>query len=118
MRPNRLPNYQLPSDSELKKRCRGAFAEKITTVDDSIQLLAVRWFDNRAVTFLSSLAGAQPVATVHRWDRVEKVDKQIPCPDYIQSSYGRSGFAGLIDWPVPLLNTFKEMVSQDFLSFV
>jgi len=59
VRPNRLPNCQLPSDSELKKRCRGAFAEKITTVDDSIQLSAVRWFDNRAVTFLSSLAGAQ-----------------------------------------------------------
>jgi len=48
------------SDTELIKKGRGAHAEKIAKVDD-VTLSAVQWFGNRAVTFLSTFAGAQPV---------------------------------------------------------
>ena len=46
---------------------------------------------------MSSLAGAQPVATVRRWDRVEKVDKQIPCPNIVTTYNRHMGGVDLLD---------------------
>ena len=60
VRSNRLPNCSLIYDCKLKKKGRGAHVEKVAKVND-VTLSVVRWFDNRAVTFLSTFVGAQPV---------------------------------------------------------
>ena len=53
--------------------------EKIARLDD-VTLSSVRWFDNRAVTFLSTFAGAQPVGETTTFSRVTHAEQQVACP--------------------------------------
>ena len=53
VRTNRVVNCNAISDAELRKRGRGSYAEKVTSVD-GVDLSLVRWYDNRPVTFLST----------------------------------------------------------------
>lgn len=80
VRPNRLPNCQLPADVVLKKRGRGSHVEKVTEVGD-VKMSVVRWYDNRAVTFLSTFVGAEPLMTAKRWCKDEM--KQVSCPKVV-----------------------------------
>lgn len=67
---NRLPKgVKLSSESQLKDVGRGA-VEMCVRSDD--KQMAVRWYDNKAVTFLSSQHGKQPLDSCRRWSAKEK----------------------------------------------
>ena len=67
----------------MKKKGRGAFEEK-ETKHDGVQLKAVKWYDNRAVTLLSTYASANPTVSVRRWNRKQKEAVEVTCPSIVQ----------------------------------
>ncbi|KAL3210992.1 hypothetical protein MRX96_008499 [Rhipicephalus microplus] len=93
VRANRLQGCPLPSDASLKKKGRGSF-EEFETVVDATKLIALKWYDNRAVTTLSTFAGAEPVTSVGRWERSKKMTVQVECPSAV-SIYNK--FMGGVD---------------------
>jgi len=96
VRSNRLPNCAIMSDSELKRKGRGAHVEKVAKVDD-VTLSVVRWFDNRAVTFLSTFVGAQPVSETKRFNRVACAEQQVACPRVVKVYNAHVGGVDLLD---------------------
>ncbi|XP_050038274.1 piggyBac transposable element-derived protein 3-like [Dermacentor andersoni] len=63
-----LKGCKLPSDKDLKKKGRDSYVEMETTFE-GVSLRAVKWFDNRPVTLLSTIASASPENTVKRFDK-------------------------------------------------
>ncbi|KAH8032436.1 hypothetical protein HPB51_025205 [Rhipicephalus microplus] len=68
VREARLKECKLPSDKDLKKKGRGSYVEMATTFE-GVSLRAVKWFDNRPVTLLSTFASASPEQAVKRFDK-------------------------------------------------
>ncbi|KAH8027792.1 hypothetical protein HPB51_010306 [Rhipicephalus microplus] len=64
----RLKGCKLPSDKDLKKKGRGSYVEMATTFE-GVSLRAVKWFDNRPVTSLSTFVSASPEQAVKRFDK-------------------------------------------------
>ena len=58
----------------MRKRGRGAFEEKGTSVD-GVNVRIVKWYDNTAVQLASSCCGVQPLSSVERWDRSKKATR-------------------------------------------
>ena len=83
VRSNRVPHSITVSDADLKKRGRGSFVEKLAVVDGT-EIASVRWFDNKAVHFLSTFTGSEPVHEVRRWNAKEKHYCKIACPDVVK----------------------------------
>ncbi|XP_051554346.1 piggyBac transposable element-derived protein 2-like [Myxocyprinus asiaticus] len=75
---NCLPGSSMMPDADLKRFCCGSFQEKTAYVRDT-QLHAVKWYDNRPVTLLSSYVGAQPVSHVDRWNKGQKKTIKVSC---------------------------------------
>lgn len=61
-----MPGCDLTSESELRKAGRGSYDHRI---EDNIPMCAIRWYDNRAVSMLSSEVGVEPVTEAARWDK-------------------------------------------------
>ncbi|KAH8022767.1 hypothetical protein HPB51_005065 [Rhipicephalus microplus] len=93
VRANRLQGCPLPSDASLKKKGRGSF-EEFETVVDATKLIALKWYDNRAATTLSTFAGAETVTSVGRWERSKKMTVHVECPSAV-SIYNK--FMGGVD---------------------
>ena len=93
VRQNRLPGCQFSSDTELKKKGRGTFEEKETTIDGTT-VRAVKWYDNRGVILASTFAKSHPVGTVRRWDRTKNQKVEIDYP-FIVRKYNT--FMGGVD---------------------
>ena len=104
VRSNRLPNCTIMSDTELKRKGRGAHVEKITRMDE-VTLSVVRWFDNRLVTFLSTFVGAQPVGEISRFSRVTHADQQVACPHVVRVYNAHMGGVDLLDSLIGLYRT-------------
>ncbi|KAJ8872195.1 hypothetical protein PR048_025797 [Dryococelus australis] len=68
----------------MKKKGRRTFKEKDTTLD-GIDIRAVKWFDNRAVTLVSPFESAEPVGTVTRYDIKSHREIEIPCPRIVRT---------------------------------
>nr|CAI5818578.1 unnamed protein product [Callosobruchus analis] len=68
VRVNRLDRCPLKSDSDLKKTGRGSCDYLVT---DDKKIVAVRWFDSKAVNMASTLVGIEPGDEVRRWDKKE-----------------------------------------------
>lgn len=68
----------LTLDKELKKRGRGATDHR---VEDSVGVVANKWYDNKPVTLLSTFVGVDSTDSVWRWDEAKKEHVQV---------YGRS----------------------------
>ncbi|KAJ8896068.1 hypothetical protein PR048_001410 [Dryococelus australis] len=66
------------------KKGRGTFEEKETTFN-GIDIRAVKWFDNRAVTLVSSFESAEPVETVTRYDSKSHREIEISCPRIVRT---------------------------------
>ena len=66
VRSTRLKNCIRPSDKDLVRNGRGSATLK-TCDHDGVDLYAVKWFDNRAVTTLSTFAAIEPIKQVKRW---------------------------------------------------
>jgi hypothetical protein len=96
VRLNRVSQCNMMSDTDLKKKGRGAFEERLAVVDD-VQIAAVRWLDNKPVSFLSTLIGSQPVGQVRRWSTKLLAYQQIPCPGIVPV-YNKHMGGGLTSW--------------------
>lgn len=60
-------------------------------------LKAVKWFDNRPVTLLSTFTGANPITQVQRWDKKQKEAVQVPCPNIVTVYNKSMGGVDLMD---------------------
>ncbi|XP_010781647.1 piggyBac transposable element-derived protein 2-like [Notothenia coriiceps] len=65
----RLPNCNLEEEKSLKKKGRGSFDIR---VEANHSLCAVKWYESRALTLVSSFAGPDPVQRIQRWDKANK----------------------------------------------
>ena len=102
IRVNRVSQSNLMSDNEMKKKGRGTITDKIATIrpsanEDGMQLSLVKWYDNRAVTFLSSFVGSEPVGEIKRWCKVKKKEISISCPKVVEEYNKHMGGVDLLD---------------------
>ena len=65
---NRLYNCKLSDDKSIKKNGRGSTEIWVSSVDN-VELRAVKWFDNRGVTLLSTYKLVEPTKNVERFDK-------------------------------------------------
>ena len=86
IRSNRLHGCPLKSEKDLRQEGRGSFDQ---FVDLNSNTTVVRWFDNKAVTAVSTIYEAQPLGQVSRWSRSERAIKTMSIPNII-SMYNRS----------------------------
>jgi len=63
VRPNRLPGCSFISDKEMKRQGRGTVEEKVTSVE-GVEIIALKWYDNKPVHLVSSFVSAYPTSTV------------------------------------------------------
>ena len=96
VRQNRLPSCQFSSDIELKKKGRGTFEEKETTIDGTT-VRAVKWYDNRGVILASTFAKSHPVGTVQSWDRTKTQKVEIDYPFILQKYNTFMGGVDILD---------------------
>ncbi|XP_030579753.1 piggyBac transposable element-derived protein 3-like [Archocentrus centrarchus] len=82
VRQNRLRDCSFSKDETLKKKGRGTFEEQQAVID-SVEVRAVKWFDNRGVIVASTFASAQPVSFTERSDRKQKRKVSVQCPSII-----------------------------------
>jgi len=97
VRPNRLSGCILKTEKELKTSGRGSFD---LSVETSSNIAAVRWFDSKAVTLLSTYVSAEPVNKAKRWDKKLKtyvtIDKPAIVHEYNQFMGGIDLLDGLL----------------------
>ena len=74
LRINRFAKPPLISESELKKKGRGACYE-ISNEKDTVGL--VRWFDNKCVHLGSNFMSTGGISFVNRWNKKRKVYEEI-----------------------------------------
>lgn len=96
VRLNRVPNSNMPSDKELKKRGRGSFEEKTAVIDD-VKLSLISWFDNKNVNILSAYVGSEPTTTKRRYCRREKQYRVITSPQAVDVYNQHMGGVDLLD---------------------
>ena len=63
MRLPRLKNCPLMAEKDLKKKGRGSYDY---CLEESKNIVAVKWFDNKAVHLVSSYIGVEPIDAVRR----------------------------------------------------
>lgn len=96
VRLNRFRGLSFTPDKEMKKRGRGSFEEKETTID-GIDLRAVKWLDNRAVTLVSTFDSAEPADMVTRYDAKIRGEIQVPRPRIVKTYNQFMGGVDLLD---------------------
>nr|XP_037279846.1 solute carrier family 13 member 2-like [Rhipicephalus microplus] len=101
VREARLKGCKLPSDKDLKKKGRGSYMEMATTFE-GVSLRAVKWFDNRPVTLLSTFASASPEQAVKRFDKKTRTTVSIPRPAIVGIYNECMGGVDLLDMLVAL----------------
>ncbi|XP_044213985.1 piggyBac transposable element-derived protein 3-like [Thunnus albacares] len=90
----RLPNCNLEDENSLKKRGIGSFDVR---VEGNHNICAVKWYDNGAVTLVSSFAGPEPVQKIQRWDNAAKTYIKVERP-FIVGTYNKyMGGVDLLD---------------------
>ena len=68
VRSNRLKGCVLSNDKVMRQKGRGSSEVKTCEID-GIELRAIRWFDNRAVTILTTHEAIQTSTKMKWWDR-------------------------------------------------
>ncbi|XP_034092969.1 piggyBac transposable element-derived protein 2-like [Gymnodraco acuticeps] len=81
----RLPNCNLEEEKSLKEKGRGSFDIRVET---NHNICAVKWYDSRALTLVSSFAGPLPVQNIQRWDKAYKTYVEVERP-YIVGTYNK-----------------------------
>lgn len=104
VRQNRLAGCTFTEDKVMKTYRRGTYEEKETT-HDGTALTAVKWFDNRPVTLLSTFAAATPTSNVERWDKKRKEVITVTRPNIIQLYNESMGGVDLMDSLIALYRT-------------
>lgn len=90
-------------DKHMKANGRSTFKEKETS-NDGVCLRAVKWFDKRPVTLLSSFAAAELLGEVSHSDKTKKEAVQVPCPSIVLLSKFMGG-VDLLDLLITLYRT-------------
>lgn len=96
VRINRVPNSNMPKESELKKNGRGAMVEKVATIDGT-KISVVSWYDNKLVNLLSTYAGSMPTVEVKRFSKKDKTHIMVPCPRAVTIYNQYMGGVDLLD---------------------
>ncbi|KAJ8967797.1 hypothetical protein NQ317_012693 [Molorchus minor] len=96
VRQNRLPNNKLLGEKEMKQFDRGTCEEYVTNID-GVDLSAVAWKDNKTVSMLSTAYGELPLHKVTRYDRKQKKNISINCPNVIIQYNKHMGGVDLLD---------------------
>ncbi|KAF3847290.1 hypothetical protein F7725_020318 [Dissostichus mawsoni] len=60
-------------------------------------ICAVKWYDSRAVTLVSSFAGPDPVQNIQRWDKANKTYVEIERPSIVGTYNKYMGGLDLLD---------------------
>ena len=64
---------------------------------DDIHISSTRWYDNKAVTLLSTFTASEPVSEVYRWNRQNSCYQNVPCPHVVSVYNKHMGGVDLID---------------------
>ena len=94
LRINRFTKPPLISESELKKKGRGASYE-ISNAKDTVGL--VRWFDNKCVHLGSNFMSTGGVSLVNRWNKKRKLYEEIEIPEIVEIYNANMGGVDLFD---------------------
>nr|CAI5833535.1 unnamed protein product [Callosobruchus analis] len=103
VRVNRLNRCPLKSDSDLKKTGRGSCDYLVT---DDKKIVAVRWFDSKAVNMASTSVGIEPEDEVRRWDKKEGKFIMVKRPAVIRLYNLSMGGVDKNDFLIALYRTF------------
>ena len=88
---------------------------------EGVEIIALKWYDNKPVHLVSSFADAYPTATVQRWDKKEKKSIQVQCPSAIMiynKFIGGRGLNGLTYSTVQNKYQVQKVVSSHVLSLL
>ena len=96
VRANRLSKIKMTSDQVMRKNGRGS-VELWTTFYDGVELRAIKWFDNRGVTLLSTYESVNPVSNVSRFDRKANKRVNVVCPSIVTTYNMFMGGVDLLD---------------------
>ena len=77
-----MNNCPLLCENDLHKGGRGSYDYR---THKHSKFIAVRWYDNKTVTLVSSYIRIQAVHSVKRYDRIEKKHVQVKQPHVIQT---------------------------------
>ncbi|XP_067928174.1 piggyBac transposable element-derived protein 2-like [Watersipora subatra] len=75
IRKKRLPGCDLEDEKALKKRGQGAYDYRI---EETNNITAVRWYDNRAGSLLSIHKAVEPLLQASHWNKAEKTHIDVP----------------------------------------
>ena len=106
VRANRLKGCELKTEKELKKEGRGAVDYKVEATSN---VIALRWYDNKAVDVVSSYVGVEPAGEVRRWDKKSKQYIDIQRPNII-ATYNM--FMGGVDLLDSLTSLYKQTMKS------
>ena len=107
----RAPNLYF---SEEQKPQRGTIIEMQYGKDEKL-LSAVQWYDNKAVTLLSSFVGADPVGTICRYDKKAKGMLTIPCPEIVNVYNRHMGYVDEFNRYIALYRTSQHCIGRHYL---
>lgn len=83
IRSNRLFEFPLKSDKELKKTGRGSYDRKVSKEGGTVM---VRWHDNGPVNMVSTIIGIGALSKVKRWSESQKGHVEVDCPEVISQN--------------------------------
>lgn len=101
IRSDRMGKCPLLSEKDLKREGRGSFDHK-TELNNGINL--VRWFDKKAINFISTYTAVEPLGTCQRWDAVEKKKIDVQRPKIVKE-YNK--YMGGVDLSDMLLEIYR-----------
>ena len=111
IRLNRLRSYPLDTNKDLMKNGRGTMDY---CCDCNSGIMAVKWIDNSVVNLASTLVGVEPIGKLERWCGMEKVRKNIPCPQIVQQYNKSMGVVDLADMLLLLYQTPCKTITKRY----
>ncbi|KAJ8926972.1 hypothetical protein NQ314_020619 [Rhamnusium bicolor] len=96
VRINRVPNCNMPKESELKRQGRGAMIEKVAKFDGTCVFL-VSWFNNKIVNMMSTYIGTSPKIEVNRYSRKDNSYITVKYPQSVAICNKYMGGVDLLD---------------------
>uniref|UniRef100_A0A671TTC3 PiggyBac transposable element-derived protein domain-containing protein n=1 Tax=Sparus aurata TaxID=8175 RepID=A0A671TTC3_SPAAU len=100
----RLAGCTFMDDQAMKAKGRGTHEEKMAS-HNGVNLFAVKWFDNRPVTLLSTFVAAKPTTQVLRWDKKKKEVVHVSRPNVVAVYNKSMGGVDLLDSLIALYRT-------------
>ena len=97
-----MKGCQLPSEKELKKVGKGTSQYKCYA---NSGLVVMRWYDSKCVNIYSTFSNPELDSTVKHWDKKQKINIEIKCPNMIKEYIQSMGGVDLPDMLIALYLT-------------